>query len=80
MARSDKPDDEITAQALAKRCGETYDTVNHWARMGLLPYKKRGRARLFLASDSEKRCRRIRELQNEDCNLGAIRRMLANGQ
>jgi len=80
MTKASKTDGEITAQVLAERCGETYDTVNHWARMRLLPYKKRGRTRLFVAADSEKRCRRIRELQNDDCNLAAIRRMLADGE
>ncbi|HUG69943.1 MAG TPA: MerR family transcriptional regulator [Pirellulaceae bacterium] len=79
-AEASKSDGEITAPVLAARCGETYDTVNHWARMGLLPYKKRGNARLISTADSEKHCRQIRELQNEDCNLPAIRRMLANGE
>jgi DNA-binding transcriptional MerR regulator len=80
MAKASKSDGQITAHVLAERCGETYDTVNHWARMGLLPYTKRGRTRLFLAAESEKRCWRIRELQNDDCNLAAIRRMLANAE
>ena len=79
MAKAVKPDEDVTAQALAERCGETYDTINHWARMRLLPYKKRGRSRLFSAAESERRCRKIRELQNDDCNLAAIRRIISDG-
>ena len=78
MARKSNPiGDMITAQQLAEQSGETYDAINHWARMGLLPYKKRGKARLFAVAECVKRCVRIRELQAEDCNLGAIRRMLS---
>jgi DNA-binding transcriptional MerR regulator len=76
MGKAEKPDEEVTAQELARRCGESYETVNHWARMELLPCKRRGRRRLFAFEVCEKRCRRIRELQNEGLNLVAIRRML----
>ena len=72
--------DMITAQELAKRCGEPYDTVNHWTRAGLLPCKRRGRTRTFPAADSLRRCRRIRELQNEELNLAAIRKVLSDSK
>lgn len=77
MARTLQSNDGmITAQELAARSREPYDTINHWARMGVLPYKRRGRVRLFSAADGLLRCQRIRELQQGDCNLAAIRRML----
>jgi DNA-binding transcriptional MerR regulator len=77
MSKPKLNSDVISAQMLAERADEPYDTVNHWARMGLLPYKKVGRNRFFSAADAVNRCKRIRELQNEDCNLAAIRRMIA---
>ena len=66
----------ITTKELAKLAEETYDTIDHWAGEGLLPYQKKGRIRIFSADDCMDRCKRIRELQNQDFNLAAIRHTL----
>ena len=66
----------VSAQELARRVGEPYDTVDHWAGEGLLPYRRRGRTRLFPVNENLKRCRKIRELQDSGHSLVTIKGML----
>ena len=68
----------ITAKKLAILVMETYDTIDHWAGEGLLPYRKKGRIRFFSVDVCVARCKQIREMQNQDFNLAAIRHALNN--
>ena len=67
----------ITAEELAKRSRETYDTVDHWEGEGLIKCTRRGRTRLFPTAESLKRCKQIRELRDEGKSLATIKRLLA---
>ena len=69
----------VTAKQLSTLVEETYDTIDHWADRGLLPYTKKGRIRHFPRAESIYRCKKIRQLQNKDFNLAAIRDVLLNG-
>ena len=66
----------ITAQELAGRANEPYDTIDHWAGQELLRFSRRGRRRLFDAAESLKRCRKIRAMQNQGHSLTTIKRAL----
>lgn len=77
MASSIPDQRMISTKQLALRTNEPYDTLNHWARMGLLPYKKKGKTRFFVQKSTIALCKRIRRLQNDDLNLVAIRRILS---
>jgi DNA-binding transcriptional MerR regulator len=65
----------ISAEELSNRSGESYDTINHWTRIGLLIPERQGRTRLYSQRELGK-CKRIRELQREGHNLITIRKML----
>jgi DNA-binding transcriptional MerR regulator len=79
MARTKNMDqDVVSAQGLADRAGESYDTVDHWAGLGLLSFKRRGKTRLFLVKENLDRCQRIRALQEDGHNLVTIKGMLAS--
>lgn len=71
---------EITAKALADITGETYHTIDHWTDMRLLKVKRiHGRKRYYDKQDSIKRCKKIRELQNQKYGLELIARELEKG-
>lgn len=70
-------DRTITAQELATRSNESYDTVDHWANLGLLVFRRRGRKRLFEEHENMQRCKRIRELQEAGHNLITIKGLLS---
>jgi DNA-binding transcriptional MerR regulator len=67
----------ISAQELASRAGETYDTVDHWSGRGLLCFQRKGRRRLYDATANLKRIKRIRALQNKGHSLETIRDSLS---
>jgi DNA-binding transcriptional MerR regulator len=80
MGRSKKADPEtVTARQLAQRADEPYHTIDHWAGLGLLAYRRRGRNRHFPLRESLDRCRHIRELQDKGHSLTTINGML-NGR
>ncbi len=82
MARAKKPDQEekdVTATQLAEHVGEPYDSVDHWAGLGLLVFRRRGRTRHFPLNENLDRCKRIRDLQNEGHSLTTIKGMF-NGR
>lgn len=65
----------ISAGELSIRTGESYDTINHWTRIGLLTPRRQGRKRLYELEEVGK-CKRIRELQGEGHNLLTIHKTL----
>lgn len=70
---------EVTAKQLAKIAKETYDTVDHWSDMGLLPFRReRGRIRKFDRGLCLKIIVNIRKLQNKGYSLASIRDTLAS--
>ncbi|MGD0784349.1 MAG: helix-turn-helix domain-containing protein [Sedimentisphaerales bacterium] len=65
----------ISAEELSNRSGESYDTINHWTRIGLLAPERQGRTRFYNQRELNK-CKRIRELQKVGHSLITIRKML----
>jgi len=55
---------------------EPYNTIDHWATLRLLVFKRRGRARLFPVRENRKRCRLIRKFQDEGHSLTTIAQLL----
>jgi DNA-binding transcriptional MerR regulator len=71
---------EITAKELARLTGETYHTIDHWTDMRILKVKRiHGRKRYYDREESTKRCKKIRELQNQKYGLELIGRELERG-
>lgn len=72
--------DEITAKELANMTGETYHTIDHWTDMRLLKVKRiRGRKRYYDKQESIRRCKKIRDLQNQKYGLELIAKELEKG-
>ncbi len=69
----------ITTSELTALANEPLSTIDHWADLGLLPFARKGRRRLFDPERSLERCARIRELQNEGQSLPHIRDILEGG-
>lgn len=67
----------VSAQELARKAGETYDTIDLWSGRGLLCFERRGRKRLNDTAANLSRIKRIRALQNKGHSLEAIRGSLA---
>ena len=67
---------EVTTKELAAMTGETYHTIDHWTTMKLLKVRLRGRKRYYDKNESLKRCKKIRELQNDKFPLDLIAREL----
>ncbi len=75
-----KNDTEVTAKELADLTGETYFTIDHWTDMRLLRAKRiHGRKRYYDKQESTKRCKKIRELQNQKYGLELISKELEKG-
>lgn len=68
----------VSTQELADAVEEEYNTIDHWTSFGLLPCRRRGRRRLYTKDDSIRRCKQIRELQEDGHSLATIRGMLTD--
>lgn len=70
-------DNKITAKELADLTSETYHTIDHWTKMQLLKVVEiRKRTRYYNKEESIKRCKKIRELQNQKYGLELIAKEL----
>jgi DNA-binding transcriptional MerR regulator len=58
---------------LAQLTGEPLSTIDHWADMGLLEFRKWGHRRLFDPALNADRCREIRAMQQSGMTLTMIR-------
>lgn len=67
----------LSVDELAALVDEPISTLNHWASVGILRVAQRhGRKRLFDQTDSVRRCKAIRKMQNENLPLDYIRSKL----
>jgi len=67
----------ITAKEIAKTYRITYQTVNHYTDLGLLPIsRKKGNVRFYNSSIVAKRLKEIRGLAREGYSLRLIRKRL----
>jgi DNA-binding transcriptional MerR regulator len=64
----------LTTKELAEVAAEPYDTIDHWSGEDLLEYRLLGRNRFYVKDVNLKRCKRIRELQNDGHTLRAIKK------
>ena len=67
----------ISSQEIVKRYNVSYQTVNYYTNLGLLPVKKRkGNGRLYNEEEIKKSLEKITELKDEGYPLRLICKML----
>ena len=64
----------ITAKELAKAAQEPYATIDYWSGEDLLEYRLFGRNRFYPKDVTLRRCKQIRDLQDDGLTLRAIKK------
>ena len=70
----------LSLQQIAKTFNISYQTLNYYTSLGLLhPKIRKGNQRLYIASDVDRRLRKINQLKNEGYPLRLISNIINGG-